>query len=421
MHRQLSKTSLVGTTLLGRWGGLTVLCSVLPITACGGEDQTDVEQSTNVVAPGAGSSGAATPAPGAIMPATGATSALPTQAPSDVMQTPMDPTPPTPEPVTPASTEAPAEPEAGGALQPPVAAPAPEGDALDPGSMAESPMAEPEDPTDAMGPDDATPAEDVPAADESSETPAAASSGPSSGCGTQTSLTSGNATIDVDGMSREYILKIPDGYDPSQPYKLIFGLHWRGGQASDVAQGTIGLGDYYGLDSKAQGSAIFVSPNGIDNGWANSGGRDIAFMRALVDLFEGELCIDMDRIFSVGFSFGGMMSFAIACEMGDVFRAVAPLSGALYSGCGNGTEPVAMWGAHGLSDDVVPIDDGRGGLAAVLERNHCGEQTMPVDPSPCVAYQGCDEGYPVTWCEFDGGHGPQGWQSQPIWDFFSQF
>ncbi len=337
------------------------------------------------------------------------------------MQTPMDATPSTPEPVAPASTEAPAEPEAGGALQPPVAAPAPDGDALDPGSMAEAPMAEPEDPREAMGPDDATPAEDVPAADESSETPAAASSGPSSGCGTQTSLTSGNATIDVDGMSREYILKIPDGYDPSQPYKLIFGLHWRGGQASDVAQGTIGLGDYYGLDSKAQGSAIFVSPNGIDNGWANSGGRDIAFMRALVDLFEGELCIDMDRIFSVGFSFGGMMSFAIACEMGDVFRAVAPLSGALYSGCGNGAEPVAMWGAHGLSDDVVPIDDGRGGLAAVLERNHCGEQTMPVDPSPCVAYQGCDEGYPVTWCEFDGGHGPQGWQSQPIWDFFSQF
>lgn len=201
----------------------------------------------------------------------------------------------------------------------------------------------------------------------------------------------------------------------------MFGLHWRGGQASDVSSGTIGLGDYYGLKSLAQGSTIFVSPNGIDNGWANTGGRDIAFMRALIDLFDTELCIDLERVFSVGFSFGGMMSFAIACEMGDVFRAIAPLSGALYSGCGNGTDPIAMWGAHGKSDDVVPIADGRSGVAELLERNGCSNETTAVEPSPCVTYSGCAEGYPVTWCEFDGGHSPQGWQSKPIWDFFSQF
>lgn len=236
-----------------------------------------------------------------------------------------------------------------------------------------------------------------------------------------TSLSSGPATIDVDGMSRDYILALPSDYDPSRAYKLIFGLHWRGGQASDVSGGTIGLGNYYGLEELAEGSTIFVSPNGLDNGWANTGGRDIAFMRALLARFDAELCIDLDRVFSVGFSFGGMMSFAIACEMADVFRAVAPLSGALYSGCGSGTEPIALWGAHGLSDDVVPIDDGRAGLAEVLERNHCSTETTAVEPSPCVTYSGCDEGYPVTWCEFDGGHSPSGWQSQPIWDFFSQF
>jgi poly(3-hydroxybutyrate) depolymerase len=247
-------------------------------------------------------------------------------------------------------------------------------------------------------------------------------SGTSMGCGNPTSLSSGNATIDVSGTQRDYILKLPDGYDPDTPYKLIFGLHWLGGQASDVATGgTVGLGNYYGLDDLAQGSAIFVAPNGIDNGWANPGGRDIALMREILALFESELCIDLDRIFSVGFSYGGMMSFAIACEMADVFRAIAPLSGATYSGCGNGTESIAMWGAHGTSDTVVPIGDGRSGLQEVLERNHCGDATTPIDPSPCVSYEGCDEGYPVTWCEFDGGHGPQGWQVEPIWEFFSQF
>lgn len=257
---------------------------------------------------------------------------------------------------------------------------------------------------------------------DSSSPPTDGEKGSSSGCGTETSLTSGRATIDVDGMQREYILNIPDGYDSSQPHKLIYGLHWRGGQASDVAtSGTIGLGNYYGLEDAADGSAIFVSPEGLDNGWANTGGRDIALMRAIHELLSDELCIDLDRVFSVGFSYGGMMSFAIACEMGDVFRAIAPISGALYSGCGNGTEPIAMWGAHGMSDDVVPINDGRSGLQAVLDRNYCGDQTSPVSPDPCVTYEGCDEGYPVTWCEFNGGHSPSGWMTEPIWEFFSQF
>ncbi len=418
MHQELFKTSLVGITSLERLRGLTVLCSLFLLTGCGGDDGSATDESTNVVTPGAPSSGGTTPLPAGA--AGGMTSgALPTQAPGQQADMPSL----TPEPQAIPSEGSPV-PEANGALQPPMQEPTPDEGAVDPVNMMEqpgTPVMEVEDPMGGLMPP-MSPAEEMPAEEEpDAEMPAPASSGPSSGCGTQTSLASGNATISVDGTEREYILNIPDGYDSSQPYKLVFGLHWRGGQASDVTQGTIGLGNYYGLESLAQGSAIFVSPNGIDNGWANTGGRDSAFIRALVDLFEGELCIDMDRIFSVGFSFGGMMSFSIACDMGDIFRAIAPLSGALYSGCGNGTEPIAMWGAHGLSDDVVPIDDGRGGLAAVLERNHCGEQTMPVDPSPCVTYQGCDEGYPVTWCEFDGGHSPQGWQSQPIWDFFSQF
>ena len=68
------------------------------------------------------------------------------------------------------------------------------------------------------------------------------------------------------------------------------------------------------------------------------------------------------------------MSFAVGCEMSDVFRAIAPMSGALYSdfNC-KGTGPaIAMWGSHGLSDTVVPIEDGRAALAKILQQNHCG-------------------------------------------------
>jgi poly(3-hydroxybutyrate) depolymerase len=235
-------------------------------------------------------------------------------------------------------------------------------------------------------------------------------------------LTSGQATIDVSGTSRGYTLKLPDDYDPETAYKLIFGWHWRGGQMSDVVSGQIIGGPYYGLEARAEGTAIFVAPNGIDNGWANPGGRDIAFLHAMLDLFKSDLCIDESRLFSTGFSFGGMMSNAIGCEMSDVFRAIAPMSGSLYSGCDRATEhPIAMWMAHGTNDSVVPLADGIAALDVMLEKNGCGTQTTPVGPSPCVAYEGCQEGYPVHYCEFNGDHGPASFGPDAIWDFFNQF
>jgi poly(3-hydroxybutyrate) depolymerase len=244
-----------------------------------------------------------------------------------------------------------------------------------------------------------------------------------SGCGTSTSLQSGRASIDVSGTTREYILALPSGYDANHPYRLIFGFHWSGGVANDVASGQIIGGPYYGLQSRSAGSAIFVAPEGLNKGWANTGGGDIAFVKAMLAYFEANLCIDQSRIFSTGFSYGGMMSDEIGTEMGDVFRAIAPMSDACYSGgCkASNNHPIAVWMAHGDNDMTVPLADGMTALNKFLTKNGCGTQTTPVNPSPCVQYQGCMAGYPVTWCQFSGGHMP--WSPAPdaVWAFFSQF
>jgi polyhydroxybutyrate depolymerase len=233
---------------------------------------------------------------------------------------------------------------------------------------------------------------------------------------------SGDRTIDVDGMERQYILDLPENYDPSTPYRLVFGWHARGGDANGIAEGGFLGGSYYGLEELANGTAIFVAPNGIDMGWANTGGRDLAFARAMLAFFEANLCIDTTRVFSTGFSYGGMMSNALGCGAADLFRAIAPMSGALYSGCDQaGTEPVAVWMSHGVDDDIVPLEDGKSALDEFLTRNGCSAQTTPVEPSPCVAYQGCAEGAPVTYCEWDGGHQTPSFSAPAIWNFFSQF
>jgi poly(3-hydroxybutyrate) depolymerase len=248
----------------------------------------------------------------------------------------------------------------------------------------------------------------------------------SPGCGASEPLTSGRYTIDLDGSEREYVLDVPADYDTDRPYRLIFTLHWVSVTADAVVTGEPGeyggLGPYYGLKALADDTAIFVSPQGLDNGWYNENDVEIDFIRALIERFNEGLCIDQDRIFSTGFSYGGMMSIALGCEMGDVFRAIAPMSGSRTSGCNlEKTDRVAFWGAHGQSDvDVLPAE-GQSARDVFLERDHCGQQTVDVDPSPCVSYEGCDDGYPVTWCEFDDDH--YQWPEAPaaMWQFLTQF
>jgi poly(3-hydroxybutyrate) depolymerase len=180
--------------------------------------------------------------------------------------------------------------------------------------------------------------------------------------------------------------------------------------------------------------AIYIAPQGLKHaetgggangqevtGWANVDGQDIQFMKDLVSAAQKDYCVDSQRVFAVGFSYGAMFSYAIGCELGGIFRAIAPMSGALLSGCKLSGKPMAMWGSHGTSDSLVPVASGREARDKILHQNHCGTQTVPIDPSPCVAYQGCDEGFPVTWCEWAGDHNRPPFGNSAVAAFFKQF
>jgi poly(3-hydroxybutyrate) depolymerase len=229
--------------------------------------------------------------------------------------------------------------------------------------------------------------------------------------------------IDAGGKSRMYVLDVPENYDPNTPYRLVFVWHPLGGSASQVVGG-----GYNGLKSISDGTAVFVAPDGQDGanemvsgrGWWNAGNEDMEFFTAMLDEFNGGLCIDQERIFSTGFSFGGMMSYTVGYHF-DVFRAIAPCSGNLtvIDHDENNTGPLAIMAFHGDNDTFVTTSGGFDALTQYVGRNGCDSGTEPVSPSPCVSYQGCD--VPTIWCEFPGGHEPWSQQPQAIWDFFSQF
>jgi predicted esterase len=233
---------------------------------------------------------------------------------------------------------------------------------------------------------------------------------------------------------RDFIIDIPEDYEPNHPYRLIFSWHQAYGSANGnaVGQYPANNGDnfdaehyaYFGLRraaTEANESAIFVAPQGIGNfPWDYA--RDVVVFDNLLEHIGTNLCIDENRVFTTGFSFGAMMSHALSLGRRDKLRAAVTMAPANY----NFTQPTdtnapfAYFGITGMSDGTCQwIRNGNstteGGKYCVLthaENNGC---TIPNDIMTamngsknhvCYDFEGCDAGYPVKVCTFDGNHTP---------------
>jgi poly(3-hydroxybutyrate) depolymerase len=228
--------------------------------------------------------------------------------------------------------------------------------------------------------------------------------------------------LDVDGTARTYELSIPAEYDPATPYPVVFAFHGRGGDGALAAL-------YFGVEAQAAGAAIFVYPDGLplanmgnQTGWdLTANGVDVAFFDALRAELDAQLCLDPERLFATGHSFGGYFSNTLGCARGDVLRAIAPVAGGgPFFTCNT---PVAAWIAHGNLDETVPVSEGEGSRDTWLGYDGCGATSQPTSPAPCVAYDGCSAGTPVVWCAHDepdmGGHAWPSFAAEGIWGFFA--
>ncbi|KAK7966233.1 uncharacterized protein PG986_000510 [Apiospora aurea] len=247
----------------------------------------------------------------------------------------------------------------------------------------------------------------------------------SAGCG-KSPPTSGTKSMTVNGKNRQYILQLPSNYDSSKPHKLVFGYHWRDGSMNDVVNG-----QFYGLRPLAGDSTVFIAPNGLNAGWANNGGEDITFTDQLLKSVQDTVCIDEGNIFATGWSYGGAMSFSVACSRPDVFKAVAVIAGAQLSGCSGGTTPVPYLGIHGAADNVLPIAAGRQLRDKYLGLNGCASKNAQEPGAGAgnhikTVYE-CRANQPVWWIAHGGGHVPDPsdsngnkWAPGETWSFFTE-
>ena len=157
---------------------------------------------------------------------------------------------------------------------------------------------------------------------------------PSAGCGAAT-IEAGRGqrrNLDVDGVSRAYILDVPERIQAKTPAPLLFDFHGFGHSAAGVWE----VSKF--RDLAARDGFITVYPDGLPvdllgrhgPGWeifSTNPNRDLTFVTRLLDYLERTYCVDRNRVFATGFSNGGFFSNILGCTMADRFAAVAPVSG----------------------------------------------------------------------------------------------
>ena len=246
---------------------------------------------------------------------------------------------------------------------------------------------------------------------------------------------------DRDGVlaDRPAEVYVPSSYDGTVAVPLVVLLH------GYTASGAIQEG-YFRVQPLAEELGfLYVHPDGTvdDRGqqfWngtdacCNLFGADIddvTYLSTLIAEVQATYDVDPARIFLVGHSNGGFMSYRMACERSDLVAAIASLAGATFADTAScaPSEPVSVLQIHGTSDGTIaytggeilghPFPSAAGTVADWAAYDGCGDEPSPTgatldleadlagDDSSVEAYAGCPDGIDVELWTIDGGsHSP---------------
>ena len=151
-------------------------------------------------------------------------------------------------------------------------------------------------------------------------------------------------------ISSEYLIYLPEGYDPEgeKNWPLMFFLHGAGERGDDIEK--VKVHGPPKLAEEKKFPFIVVSPQCPQNEW-----WDTYVLNKLYNEILSNYRVDKSRVYLTGLSMGGFGTWEWAAENPEKFAAIAPI-------CGGGN-PHSVWKLrhiptrvfHGDSDNVVPL------------------------------------------------------------------
>lgn len=242
--------------------------------------------------------------------------------------------------------------------------------------------------------------------------------------------------IDIGG--RTVNVHEPAGYDPGTPTPLVILLH---GYTSSGA----GQEAYMQFEPLADSEGfLYLHPDGTLNcvperfwnataaccNFCGSTVDDVGFLNAVIDEVQLNFNVDASRVYLIGHSNGGFMSYRMACDASHRIAAIASLAGATHFDpldCA-ASQPVHILQIHGDLDDTILYDGGDilgnpyPGAVATTEAwaatNGCSlvpdtslppldlEATISGNETTRAFYPDCARGSAELWTIPGGGHVP---------------
>lgn len=288
-------------------------------------------------------------------------------------------------------------------------------------------------------------------------------------CDKQVENPTGNQNIELeyhdsmvfDGMERTYFVHLPEGYNHSISYPLIFAMHGGGALGYQGVEGQSQLSELSDLEK-----FIVVYPEGLEQlgfrTWnagdccpsaSAIGTDDIGFINALLEKLKIELSINDRKVYATGFSNGGQLAYKLANRYSDKFAAVSAVAGVLQDFPFNPSRKVPIIHFHSYQDATAPYNGGFSDapfinfefpsvdstLLLIANDYNCAQikETMFSDPNSYdfFRYSDCDNSVILElYVSHDGGHtwpGGQAFAGMPItnhfsashlmWDFFQNY
>ncbi len=228
----------------------------------------------------------------------------------------------------------------------------------------------------------------------------------SPGCDAAVSLQEGEHQLMLDGYERRYIVRLPQNYSTDRPWPLIFALHGNGGNPGywDDTEGDRDIRGAFADD------AIIIIPEAIGNAWRDYDAPsetwpegielELNYFDTIHQTAQDELCIDVDNVFSMGFSGGGSFSGVLGCRR-DYIRAIAVGGSVIYFDPEECVSAPAAWITIGEDE----YTEGRAAFRDFFqELAGCQETSTPYEPKGCVAYDSCGPDTPAVYCSHPAGH-----------------